>query len=325
MSSLARSLSSFATGCLVAGVLVLCVPHAAAQDAADGGGTMFARGILTTIEPEVTAAETLSVHDVVELRAQRALERDPRFNTKSRTLYEMAKDVNFRREVWCMELAFKPLRMMYVDVPQPSGKMQRKLIWYLVYRVRNTGVGLTPEEQRDGSFTTVAAAPKPHRFIPQFVLSSRDRNRRGEPIRKAYLDRLLPAAMPVIQQRELSEGKLLNSVEISELMLEPESGRTVQGVWGVAIWEDVDPSIDFFSVYVGGLSNAYQWRDDANFRAGDPAGKGRRFFRKTLQLNFWRPGDTLAENEREIRFGPAPGHAEDYGVTEGVAHRWLYR
>ena len=324
MCSFARRLSLLCIACLNVGLLTLTAPVVVAQGS-ESGDTLFAPGVLTTIDPEIDPSETLSVHDVVELSSQRALERDPKFDAKSRTLIEMAKGVDFRRDVWCLELAFKPLRMVYVDVPQPTAKMQRKLIWYLVYRIRNTGVALGPDEQRDGSFTTASVEPKPQRFIPQFVLASQDRNRRGDPIRKAYLDRLLPAAMPVIQRRELSEGKLLNSVEIAELMLEPESGRTVNGVWGVAIWEDVDPSIDFFSVYVGGLTNAYKWQDADDFQAGDPAGKGRKFFRKTLQLNFWRPGDTVAENEREIRFGVAPGYAEYYGVTEGVAYRWLYR
>ena len=52
---------------------------------------------------------------------------------------------------------------------------------------------------------------------------------------------------------------------------------------------------------------------------------GRKFFRKTLQLNFWRPGDSLAENEREIRYGAALGAADAYGTDEGVAYRWVYR
>ena len=326
MALIARRLPLFCAGSFVVGLSLLCLQNVAAQEGAESEGSLFAPGVLTTIKPEIDVAEVLSVHDVVELRAQQALEHDPKFSSKSSTLYELSKNVNFRsEEVWCLELAFKPLRMVYVDVPQPTGKMQRKLIWYLVYRVRNTGKAIGPDEQGDGSFTTAQVSAQPQNFIPQFVLTSHDRNRQGEPIRKAYLDRLVPAAMPIIQEREYSNGKLLNSVEMAKVLLEPKSGRTVNGVWGVAIWEDVDPSIDFFSVYVGGLSNAYKWKDVETFRAGDPAGKGRKFSRKTLQLNFWRPGDALAENEREVRFGMAPGYAEYYGVSEGVAYRWLYR
>ena len=94
----------------------------------------------------------------------------------------------------------------------------------------------------------------------------------------------------------------------------------------MAIWEDIDPEIDYLSVHVGGLTNAYRWKDaPQGFQEGDPPGKGRKFFRKTLQLNFWRPGDAVAENEREIRFGVAPGAAEAYGTDVGVAYRWVYR
>ena len=48
--------------------------------------------------------------------------------------FDWAKDVTFRHDVWVLRFRFKPMRMMWVDVPQPSGFMQRKLIWYMVYR-----------------------------------------------------------------------------------------------------------------------------------------------------------------------------------------------
>ena len=97
---------------------------------------------------------------------------------------------------------------------------------------------------------------------------------------------------------------LLNSVEMAEQPIPVSDGRIDRGVWGVATWADIDPRIDFFSVYVGGLTNAYRWEDPAGaYKPGDPPGKGRQFARKTLQLNFWRPGDEILQDEREIRFG----------------------
>jgi hypothetical protein len=299
---------------------------AQAQDPAVADAPTFAPGVLTTIEPEVRAADTVVTHDMMELRADVSLQHEPATNTESRTLYAMAEGVDFRREVWCLELSFKPLRMIEVDIPQPSGKMQRKLIWYLVYRVRNTGAGLTPMEEADGTFTTQAKATEEIRFVPEFVLASQDRNRAGQPVRKEYLDRVLPAALVAIQRREMPRGELLNSAQMSEQLLKAESGRQMGGLWGVAIWEDVDPQIDFFSVYVRGLTNAYDWQDaPADFRLGGPLGQGRRFTHKVLQLNFWRPGDAYEEDEREIRYGAAPKMAEFYGVAEGVAYQWVYR
>jgi len=307
----------------------LIAPSAGAQvatQASTSSAPDFAPGVLTTIPPDIDPGDTFSEHDIIELRALKQLEREPLTDTKSRTLYEMAQGVPFRRDVWCLEFSFKPLRMMAVDVPQPSGKMQRKLIWYLVYRVRNTGVGFAPEQQDDGTFEAKSKPTGEVRFYPEFLLTSQDVGRDGKKIRKAYLDRVIPAAVAAIGRRELSGGELLNTVEISERLLKAEQGRAIGGLWGVATWEDVDPTIDFFSVFVGGLCNAYDWQEPENFDP-DAGAKlaDRKFFRKQLQLNFWRPGDAYAEDEREIRFGAAPGKADLYGTGEGVASRWIYR
>lgn len=304
----------------------LSVQTASAQEVDKNAAPTFAPGVVTTIEPEVATADTVSVHDLVELQADARLDRDPKIESKSRTLFEMSKSVQFRRDVWCLEFSFKPLRMLFIDVPQPSGKMQRKLVWYMVYRVRNTGAGLSPEQQEDGTFSATEKATDSVRFYPQLVLTSQDRDRDGKRIRKAYLDQIMPSALLAIQKREMPSGKLLDSVQMSEHMLEVQAGRAVGGQWGVAVWEDVDPNIDFFSVFVGGLTNAYQWQDSPEgVKVGDPVGTGRKFTRKLLQLNFWRPGDAYVEEEREIRFGQAPGKADLYSSGEGVASRWVFR
>lgn len=285
----------------------------------------FAPGVLTTIPPSVDREDVISIHDIPEIRADKSLQWEPSSTTKSRTLYEMAKDAVFINDVWSLEFAFKPLRMIEVDVPQPSGRVQRKMIWYMVYRVRNTGAGLTGKANDDGSFETVAKSTDDIRFIPELVLVSNDRSA-GQRVRKAYLDRIVPAALEPIQQREMPRGKLLNSAELATELLKVEDGRTQQGLWGVAMWEDVDPQIDFFSIYVRGLSNAIAWSDPAGaFKQGDAPGTGRKFTYKTLQLNFWRPGDDIAQDEREIRFGTAPQRADFYDSGEGVAYRWVYR
>ena len=157
------------------------------------------------------------------------------------------------------------------------------------------------------------------------MLTSLDLDRRGKPIRKSYMDRIMPTAVEAISRREFSGGQLLNSVEIAEKLLEPETGRSVGGLWGVATWEDIDPEMDFFAIYVSGLTNAYEWDDAENFQVGAAPGTGRTFHRKVLQLNFWRPGDSYAENESEIRYGSAPGMAGLYGTPEGIAYQWVYR
>lgn len=312
----------------------------------------FAPGVLTVIEPDVSIDDVIQLHDIVEIRSDEQLKWEPYSTTVSRTLYEMAEAAPFVQTAWCLELSTKPLRMIEVDIPQPDGEVRRHLVWYLVYRIRNTGAGLAlevpatddgeraevnPELDEEvatiqrlltgqGQYSAVEQGVEPLRFIPEFVLMSQDRDEAGQPVRKAYLDRVVPAAIPAIERREMRGAKLHSSVEIAQQELSIEAGRAQQGVWGVATWVDVDPEIDFFSVYVGGLSNGYRWDDPPGaFELGSPAGAGRTFTRKTLQLNYWRPGDEYQENEREIRFGVPQGKADLYGVGEGVAYRWIYR
>jgi len=244
---------------------------------------------MTTVPPNLEYDETVSRHDVIELL------------TSDSTL-DWAKDVPFRRDIWCLEFQFKPVRMIYVDIPQPNGKMRRELIWYMVYSVTNKGEVLHPVPDENGTFK-VETVDKPVRFIPEFLLESPE-------FHKVYADRVIPLAVGPIQQREDPNRKLLTTVEMCR---EIAVGETV---WGVVTWNNLDPRIDRFSIYIQGLTNAYRWKDEPGvYKKGDPLGKGRRLSRKTLKLNFWRPGDEYAEHEREIRLG-IPGE---------VDYEWVYR
>jgi len=286
----------------------------------------LAPGVLTTIQPSFNPEDTVSTHEMMELRANPDLQWTPEFMAVSETLFGMANQVKFRRDIYCLEFSFKPLRMIEVSVPTAAGGTEQKQVWYLVYRVRNTGQVMKPVEGQDGVFSTEMGKGGPVRFLPQFILESRDRQPNGERISKEYLDRVIPAAVAAISKREMQGKELLNSVEIAEQPIPVSDGRIDKGVWGVATWTDVDPRIDFFSVLVGGLTNAYQWTDNpAAYKPGDTPGRGRRFTHKMLQLNFWRPGDELQPNEREFRFGVPLGKSDLYGVGDGVAYRWVYR
>jgi hypothetical protein len=251
-------------------------------------------------------------HDMVEIQSLGAkLNWKPQTASVSETLGALTKDIPFRRDAWYLEFSFKPLRLIQVDMPVVSGNMERRTIWYMVYRVRNLGQNLQPEAE-GGKNERVAANPpttKEIYFHPQFVLESPKLN-------KAYLDRVLPLAVDAIQKREDRNRKLLNSVEMSEQPIPLSTPTADNSVWGVATWEYVDPRIDFFSVYVKGLSNAYRFVDPPGaYQAGDPPGKGRQFGQKTLKLNFWRPGDERDLNEQDIYFG-SPGQ---------VDHEWVFR
>lgn len=277
------------------GLIASHLPSAVAQaPAAAPGFRKVVPGVIRTIDPERDFKELTSVHDIVELD------------------YEWAKQASFRHDVWALEFAFKPVRYVTVDLPAADGKLQRKLIWYMVYKVKNPGVvyrakptvyaevgddagadQLLGDARVDFKKKELVAGEvvadkngEPVKFLPLFLLYSRDNG-------KAYLDRVLPSVEQAIRDREDPARKLLNTVQIAgEIPASTEEEDN--SVWGVVTWEDVDPQTDFFSIYVQGLSNAYIWQDVPR--------KGKWYARKTLKLDFWRPGDDIDEKEEEIRF-----------------------
>jgi len=252
----------------------------------------LAPGVMLSVDPALREAETVSRHDVVELLA-------------ANPDLDWAKDVAFRRTIWHLDFKFKPMRMTFVDVPHSDGRMQRKLIWYLLYSVTNTGK-VMPSIKGAGGEYELQDSNQPVLCVPEFLLYSHEFN-------KLYPDRVIPIAMGPIRMREDPKRKFYTSAEMSAEGEEIQPGQTK---WGVATWENVDPRIDRFSVYVNGLTNAYRWQDPQGvYKAGDPLGKGRQWVRKTLKLNFWRPGDEYYEHEKEFRFG-IPGE---------VDYEWVYR
>jgi hypothetical protein len=287
-------------------VVLSCMQLMAAEPAGKSNSTL-APGVMIAIEPSADVGETVSRHDVVELLAV----------DKS---FDWAKNIDFRREIWALEYKFKPVRMISVDVPQPSGMMQRKLIWYMVYSVKNTGKIMVPVKEAALAYENnladkqkvyeIKTVEKPIHFVPEFLLEGHNRLKDDEGFTKVYPDRVIPVAAAAIQTREGYGQKLLTPVEMNRDIAVGET------VWGVATWEDIDPKIVRFSIYVIGLTNAYRWNDTpGEAKAGDAVAKGRQLLRKTLKLNFWRPGDEYFETEEEIR----------YGVPGRVDYEWIYR
>lgn len=329
--------------------LVLCLVAADAAWAQSGRPT-FAPGVLTYIPPEPLEEELFTEpRELVELQANiKGLDVTPNFAAKTTTVGERAKQAILRRTIWNLEFAFKPMRMLMVDVPQPTGRLERKRIWYMVYKVRNPGghwkpVGkevLTPTEEDTRKFDTFTKEttdevkgldkdPTALRFFPQFTFYSAEYD-------KTYLDRIIPAALAPIKAREFpgqGDVALHNSVSISEVSI-PVTTDTEDGVWGVVTWENIDPRIQYISVFVRGLTNAYRYEDPMGaYKAGDPPGSARKFQYKVLQLNFWRAGDPIDERENEIHFGVRvdsdPSEQltifDKYGVKERLDYLWTYR
>ncbi len=293
--------------------------------------TRFAPGILTVIppapEPEETFTGPLSLSALIEAHPEISWKGDngpegrPHYDPRSRTLEEMAKQVILRRETYCLEFAFKPLRKIYIDIPRPDGRLQRKLIWYMVYRLRYRGGDLRPAaDELAGAdvyrrIESVGYASR--RAFPLLVLENHVTGKR-------YVDRILPAAKEKIAVREKITATLHNSVEISSVKIPRTSDPDAPGVWGVATWEDIDPKLDFLTVNVFGLTNAFEvegLEPDAEYR------------KKALSLHFYRPGDAIRPEEDPVFFG-VPAYddeaeqayvLEQYGLDERLDYRWRFR
>jgi len=293
----------------------------------------LAPGVETVIPVARAEQETGEVHpSIVEIKAEET-DWDPQeARSKSQTLDEQATDTFFRRGVWHLQFAFKPLRMIKVDVPQPNGKMKQKLVWYMVFRITNNGQHMTPVRQPDGEWTKgehkiervddaekMLATIGPHRFIPTFLLKSYETG-------KEYRDQIIPVAKAAIFRKEqppVDIENFYNTVEISRNPIPVSSDENDRSVWGVVTWMDLDPEIDYFAVFVKGLTNAYKWTDPPGaYKQGDPPGTGREFLYKTLKLNFTRHGDEFDQREEEIRLG-IDGRAS--GVDPQVDYEWIYR
>ena len=227
---------------------------------------------MKTVAPETQVAESFSRHDAIEV-----LSADPTYAERDWSKGKSpARDVVYRRDIWSLEFAFKPVRFVHVDVPMPDGRLRPKLVWYLVYSIRNT-------------------SDKPVNFVPRIVLVSTDMG-------KIYPDRLIPVAVPLIRKREDPNRPLLNTIEITGKIPPTPKGEEPK-IWGVATWEDIDPRTDHFSIYFQGLTNAFLWEDPPGaYKNGDPPATGREYYAKTLILKFWRPSDPELEHEEEIRF-----------------------
>jgi hypothetical protein len=295
----------------------------------------LAPGVLRVIAPEPLPEETFSGPlPLVEIvRGGANLQWTPHYLPPTQTLLAKANQTIFRRSIWCLEFSFKPLRLIEVDLPTENGKLVRKYVWYLVYRIRYLGNDLKPAPVRDayGHETfpgTVAGTTDPTpRFFPHFVLRIHD-------FQKEYLDVVLPSVKSAIVARERPGVPLYNSVEMTSQVIPLSQDENDPGVWGYATWIDIDPRLTFFSIYVGGLTNAHRFTDAQDgFKPGDPPLTGRQFQQKVLQLNFWRPGDSVLLNEEEIRFGipidTDPKRQQEYnskyGLSERLDYLWVYR
>lgn len=182
-------------------------------------------------------------------------------------------------KVWVLDFKFKDPRLIKVNIP---GRGQR-VCWYLWYQVINK-------------------TSQPHTFIPDFELVTTDRN-------SVHHDQILPKVQDAVRQLEDPTDylKIKNSVTIAAEPIPPSrKDAEPHAVTGVAIWDDVDPDANYYTIFVSGLSNGWAVTDDP-----DKPGEKTIVRRKTLQLNFRRLGDRYYQKSEEIHFVQPP--------------QWIYR
>lgn len=179
-------------------------------------------------------------------------------------------------KVWVLDFKFKDPRLIKVDVP---GRGQ-KVCWYLWYQV----VNYTKE---------------PRTFIPDFELVTQDK-------KTVHHDQILPKVQEAIQKLEDPTNylKIKNSVTIAAEPIPPSKPNAPRPVTGVAIWDDVDPDANIYSIFIAGLSNGWAITDPI------PPSTKPVIRRKTLELDFKRLGDRYFQKSEEIRF---------------VRSEWIYR
>lgn len=289
----------------------------------------LAPGVLKVIPAEPVEADTASgPREFVEV-TRVAPQWQPHYAAETETLAGMAQRTTFRRPVWQLEFAFKPVRLLTVPILQGDGTAKARHIWYLLYRLRNTGGQLTPVAEKDEfghDRFVLQPTERELRFFPVFVLKSHE-------FGKAYADRVMPEVLDKIHSIEIRDPRvtLYDSISITQVPIEPSTETLNREVWGVATWDNVDRRTDFFSVCVQGLTNAYRW-EDADV-ADEGVAAGRRFFFKTLKLNFYRPGDSVHQHENEFRFGlPLTKDGKQnadllklYQLDEPADYTWVYQ
>lgn len=263
----------------------------------------LAPGVLKTMPPKLDARDSFT--PAMMLPGLTATKFEGNFTANAATL-EGQNSVFLFRNIWHHDFATLGLRQIQLGFRDANGQVVVKHFWYLVYRVRDLGKSLSYEEVVeetgvDATKTQIrrdsleSGESNGSRIAPQFslegwVLASEDKYERV-----AYADQYLPLVAKEIQKLEDPNQRLYNKFEIRDIDIPRAEADSNGGVWGVAVWEDVNPDLDFVSVYARGLTNAYRVHQAAN---GDLTLRP-----KTLQINFWRPGDRTRQILDKVRYG----------------------
>jgi len=210
--------------------------------------------------------------------------------------------------LWIAEVQYKPVRLMRLEIRDPkTGVVQRELVRYMVYRmIMRDYTELAGAEQAelqrklndpnlDPANTLDPETTRPLE-LPRFVLKTEDND-----LSETYVDEINLEIQKAVFQREFGRRgldlKMLNSVEAISEIGEPVPGddkdALSKAVYGVAVWRNVNPQADFFTVIMSGFSNAYRISTDES---------GKHIVEeKVIVQRFARPGDEFEQEEQEFR------------------------
>lgn len=260
----------------------------------------LAPGVLKVIPATIDARDTYSVP--MPLLGLDSKVFQPNFAPFTDTLHGQTQNVVFFRDVWQYEFGFTGLRQATLPLQTANGTVNQN-VWYMIIRIRNTGVNASYEKvQEDERFEHIKNSLKRNdenyevktKFKLDFYLNGWVRE--GNDYKAvSYRDQIHPAAQQRIREIEDKERFLLDKVEMMFAKFPLAKGSNDGERWGVVIWTGVDPRLDYVSVTVRGLTNAFRIYTT-------PEGE-RKFKYRTLQLNFWRPGDTVGQDRDQITYG----------------------
>ena len=203
------------------------------------------------------------------------------------------EEIARQRDLWVMDIAYKPMRLMFVDILDPATrKSKREQVWYLCYRVLRR-----PVVARDAGDVEPANPSEPipgkPMFLPQFTFVNYDDPKTEVPSR-ILLDSIIPEAVAAINKVE-KPYTYIDSVRIVQPVPEAVPADVVDPpyIYGVATWRGIDPDTDFFKVIVSGLTNIYMSGDQGELKG---------LSRKVLVQKFHRRGDRFDPNVKEFEF-----------------------
>jgi hypothetical protein len=206
------------------------------------------------------------------------------------------EELRYQQDLWALEVAIKPMRMVYVPVTNPrTGAKSSEMIWYLVYKIVNRPVSRLAAA--DTEPVNVEDAPPPRIFSPRATLVYEDRDLHG-----AVADSIVPEAMAAIIARERLDLKTPVQITGPLPKVTLADAKRDNAQYGVFMFRGVDPRTTAFSVYLSGFSNAYKM---GKAESGTPP-----ILRRTIMIPYRRPADEFDQFEKEIRQAGAP--------------RWIY-